>query len=177
MLPGETEYSPRFTDVDFANFEPDPEVKAIAFGVCQLFDTRKLCVASIYLQNPNGMDFVTTNDDPVFVAGPSGRLMPDVGATLASLETACGRKAERIGKPDKFAFGQILQDHFADEQDRWSDPEYLRQFCYVGDNIDTDVIFAKNSEIGSVLVLSGINKKPEEIERASPSFTLAKFSA
>jgi len=34
MLPGETEYSCRFTDVDFANFEADPEVKAIAFGVC-----------------------------------------------------------------------------------------------------------------------------------------------
>ena len=135
MLPGETEYSPRFTDVDFANYVTDPEVKAIAFGVCQLFDARKLCVASMYLQSENGMDFVTTNDDPVFVAGANGRLMPDVGATLAALETASGRTATRIGKPDKFAMGEILKDHFADEQARWAEPDYLKQFCYVGDNI------------------------------------------
>ena len=49
LLPGETEYSQRFTDTDFEAFVPDPEVKAIAFGVCQLFDARKLGVASIYL--------------------------------------------------------------------------------------------------------------------------------
>ena len=116
MLPGETEYSPRFTDVDFANYEADPEVKAIAFGVCQRFDMRKLAVASIYLQTP-GVDFVTTNDDAVFVAGPNKRLMPDVGATLAALETACGRKAQRVGKPNKYALTQILKDHFADQQE------------------------------------------------------------
>ena len=112
------------------------------------------------------MHFVTTNDDPVFVAGPNGRLMPDVGATLAALETASGRRAERVGKPTKFCMVQILKDNFADQQDRWEDPEFLRQFCYVGDNIETDVGFAKSSGIGAVLVLTGLEKTPEDVERA-----------
>ena len=107
LLPGETEYNPRMTDVDFGNYVEDPEVKAIAKGVCNRFDQRKLAVASIYLQKPETR-FVVTNDDPVFIAGGSGRLMPDVGATLAALETASQRKAFRVGKPGAFGFKQML---------------------------------------------------------------------
>ena len=155
LLPGETEYNPRMTDVDFGNYVEDPEVKAIAKGVCNRFDQRKLAVASIYLQKPETL-FVVTNDDPVFIAGGSGRLMPDVGATLAALETACQRKAYRVGKPGAFGFKQMLQDHFSEERDQWENPEFLSQFCYVGDNIETDIYFCKNAGIGSVLVLSGL---------------------
>ena len=99
---------------------------------------------------------MVTNDDPVFIAGPNGRLYPDVGATLAALETASGRMAMRVGKPDSFAFKIMLEDHFASEREQWNSPAYLSKFCYVGDNIDTDVWFGKNSGIGSVLVLSGL---------------------
>ena len=60
--------------------------------------------------------------------------MPDVGATLAALETACNRKAYRVGKPNGYALSQMLKDHFADETD-----VDLSKFCYVGDNIETDV--------------------------------------
>eukprot|EP00354_Favella_ehrenbergii_P001323 CAMPEP_0170475768 /NCGR_PEP_ID=MMETSP0123-20130129/17356_1 /TAXON_ID=182087 /ORGANISM="Favella ehrenbergii, Strain Fehren 1" /LENGTH=110 /DNA_ID=CAMNT_0010746483 /DNA_START=354 /DNA_END=682 /DNA_ORIENTATION=- len=109
---------------------------------------RKLAVASIYLQNPE-VDFVTTNDDPVFVAGANGRLCPDVGATLSAVETASGRKAHRVGKPSKFALSMMLHDHFLEDRAQWEDPAFLKQFCYVGDNLDTDMYFAKNSGIGS----------------------------
>ena len=99
---------------------------------------------------------MATNDDPVFIAGANGRLYPDVGATLAALETACDRKAVRVGKPGDFALKVMLEDHFKSEEASWSEPDYLRQFCYVGDNIETDVYFCHNSGIGSVLVLSGL---------------------
>ena len=49
MLPGEAEYTPFLSDVQFDQFELDPEVKAIAKGVCQRFDQRKLAIASKYL--------------------------------------------------------------------------------------------------------------------------------
>ena len=111
MLAGESEYSPQMSDVQFGAYEIDPEVKAIAKGVCQLFDQRKLAVASLYLQEPETL-FVATNEDPVYIAGRNGRLYPDVGATLASLETACGRKAFSVGKPNDFAFKCMLEDHF-----------------------------------------------------------------
>lgn len=49
LLAGETVYSPELTDVDFGKYVIDPEVRAIAKGVCHLFDQRKLAIASMYL--------------------------------------------------------------------------------------------------------------------------------
>ena len=46
----------------------------------------------------------------------------------------------------------------------------------MGDNIDTDVYFAKNSGIGSVLVLTGLEKTPEDVAKAQPDFILSKFA-
>ena len=115
------------------------------------------------MQNPDTL-FVATNDDPVFIAGSNGRLYPDVGATLAALETACDRKAFCVGKPVDFAFKTMLEDHFKAEEAQWSETEYLNQFCYVGDNIETDIGFCKNSNIGSVLVLSGLANMEQNAE-------------
>ena len=99
---------------DFTAFKPDPKVKAIVNGVCNMANIRELAIASIYL-GEEGMKFVTTNDDPVFVADiKTQRIMPDVGAFLGSLETLSGRKATRVGKPNPLAFGYILRDHFRD---------------------------------------------------------------
>ena len=148
-------------DTDFAKFVPDPEVKAIAKGVCQFFDQRKLAIASLYLQLESVTEFVVTNDDPVFVSGSNGRLMPDVGATLASLETASGRTAHRIGKPGGYGLQAMLEDHFSEERDNWANSDFLSQFCYVGDNIQQDVYFGKNNGIGSVLVLTGVAKETD----------------
>lgn len=125
LLPGETVYSPVLSDTDFAKYVIDPEVRAIAKGVCHSFDQRKLAVASIYLQSPAVTEFVVTNDDPVFISGASGRLMPDVGATLAALETASGRTAHRVGKPGNFGLEAMLADHFQEEREDWAKPEYL----------------------------------------------------
>lgn len=122
---------------------------------------------------------MATNDDPVFIAGGNGRLYPDVGATLAALETACDRKAFRVGKPGSFGFEMMLEDHFADEREQWQQPEYLSKFCYIGDNVETDMYFSKSAGIGSVLVLSGLaqlDSHAEEIQRANPSFILDRFA-
>ena len=179
LLPGETEYSPCLSDTDFGNYVVDPDVRAVAKGVCQKFDQRKLAIASLYLQNAEPI-FVATNDDPVFIAGGNGRLCPDVGATLAALETACDRKAVRIGKPDAYALQAMLADHFSHERDQWDSPEYLSQFCYVGDNIQTDIYFGKNAGIGSILVLSGLAKLETDgtaIAEARPTHILTKFAS
>jgi ribonucleotide monophosphatase NagD (HAD superfamily) len=137
-----------------------------------------LALATQYLRDPECL-FVATNGDPNFIAGGSGKLMPDVGATLASIECASGRKATLIGKPHPYALQFMLQDHFMNEQERWTDPEFLRQICYVGDNLETDIGFSKNSGIVSVLVLSGMTgKTPEDmakIKEIQPDFVMEKF--
>ena len=103
--------------------------------------------------------------------------MPDVGSTLAALETASGRKAKRVGKPEVFGLYVMLEDHFESEREEWAKPEYLAKFCYVGDNIETDVYFCKNAGIGSVLVLSGLAKGTEtdKIKKTNPTYIMAKF--
>jgi ribonucleotide monophosphatase NagD (HAD superfamily) len=103
---------------------------------------------------------VATNDDPVFVSGGSGRLQPDVGATLLALEVSSGRKATRVGKPEEFCFEVILSDFFPDVQHKWSDPEFLSQFLMVGDNLETDIWFGKNVGIKTCFLYSGISLYP-----------------
>jgi ribonucleotide monophosphatase NagD (HAD superfamily) len=78
------------TDTDFAEYDVDTEIRAVIKGPHQKFDYRKLAIASLVLQDPNVI-FVATNEDPVFQSGKSGRLMPDVGATLHIIEQATGR--------------------------------------------------------------------------------------
>ena len=77
----------------------DPNVKAIITGSTDYFDFRKLAIASMYLSDEE-IKFVTTNDDPVCIAGlKNQRVIPDIGAILGAIETASGRKALAVGKP------------------------------------------------------------------------------
>ena len=112
------------TEAEFADFSVDDEVKAVISASQSRFDFRKLAIATLYLQNPE-VQYVATNDDPVFVSGGSGRLQPDVGATLLPLEVASGRKAVCIGKPEKFCFEMIMKDYFESDKHRWSDAAFL----------------------------------------------------
>jgi ribonucleotide monophosphatase NagD (HAD superfamily) len=86
------------SDAEFADYPIDSNVIAVVIGITLEWSFRTVAIANFYLCNPNIL-FVATNDDPVWLSGASGRLMPDIGALLASHEIACGRKAFRIGKP------------------------------------------------------------------------------
>jgi len=64
--------------------------------------------------------FYVTNEDRIYSAGCKKglggvtRFVPDIGAMLKIIETASGRKAERIGKPETHAFEAIIRDHYCD---------------------------------------------------------------
>ena len=103
------------TDKEFSEFHVDPEVRAIVKAPCMHFDYRKLAIASIYLSNPD-VFFLVSNDDPVFVSGPSGRLQPDIGATLKSIEVATDRVATRVGKPEPYCMEAILEDYYPEDK-------------------------------------------------------------
>jgi len=112
------------SQAEFSTFEIDPEVRAVVVAPQSRFDFRKLAITQLYLQNPDVL-FIVTNDDPVFVAGGSGRLQPDVGATLEAIEVCSERKAIRVGKPLTFCMEQILKDHLPEEQSKWNDQDLL----------------------------------------------------
>ena len=68
---------------------------------------------------------------------------PGAGAILAAVETATGRKAPIVGKPEPQLLFTAL--------DRLGEGRTL----VVGDRIDTDVVAAAAAKLDSALVLSG----------------------
>lgn len=47
----------------------------------------------------------------------------------------------------------------------------------MGDNVNTDMVFAKNAGIGAVLVYSGMTKEGDpKIAGVAPDFTMATFT-
>ncbi|MFL5883755.1 MAG: HAD-IIA family hydrolase, partial [Thermoleophilaceae bacterium] len=88
-----------------------------------------------------GADFVATSRDPTYPM-PEGP-WPGAGAILAAVETATGRTAPIVGKPEPQLFFTAI--------DRLGDGRTL----VVGDRIDTDIVAAAAAHLDSALVLSG----------------------
>ena len=150
------------SEQEFSDFEIDKNVKAVVKGVTAKFNFRVIATASLYLADPDVV-FVATNEDHTFICGESMRQMPDVGATLRAIEASCGRQAFTVGKPQPYALNIILQDHFQANKDSWDDPSFRSKIVYIGDNMFTDVMFAKNAGIKACLVLSGMTKSTDPI--------------
>ena len=74
--------------------------------------------------------------------------MPATGAFISAVETASGRKASILGKPERFMFDSV-KNVFSNII-----PE---RTLMVGDRADTDVLFGKNSGVKTLMVGTGTN--------------------
>lgn len=91
-----------------------------------------------------GAKFIGTNPD---LTGPTERgIIPACGALTAPIELATGRKAYYVGKPNPLMMRHALRRLGAQREDT----------VIVGDRMDTDIIAGIESEIETVLVLSGV---------------------
>jgi len=134
------------SDEEFAKIELDPKIKAVVVGWDRTFNYRKLAIASLYLQA--GCTLVATNPDPSDIVG--GRFMPGNGCSVAAIRYSIGdsfpdKDFVIAGKPN----GELIKEILT-----------LRGFSaentlFFGDRLDTDIKFAINGGIDSVLVLSG----------------------
>jgi HAD superfamily hydrolase (TIGR01450 family) len=88
-----------------------------------------------------GADFLATSRDATYPM-PDGP-WPGAGAILAAVETATGRTAPIVGKPEPQLFLTAI--------DRLGEGRTL----VVGDRLDTDIAAAAAAKLDSVLVLSG----------------------
>jgi HAD superfamily hydrolase (TIGR01450 family) len=95
--------------------------------------------ASMALQR--GADFLATSRDPTYPM-PDG-LWPGTGAVLAAVETASGRQAAVVGKPEPQLFLTALE--------RLGEGRTL----VVGDRIASDIEAAKRARLDAALVLTG----------------------
>ncbi len=91
-----------------------------------------------------GAKLIGTNPD---VTGPTEQgVMPATGSLIAPIEIATGKKAYFVGKPNPLMLRhglRMLDCHSAD-------------IAFIGDRMDTDIIAGIESNVDTVLVLSGV---------------------
>jgi len=91
-----------------------------------------------------GAKLIGCNPD---VTGPTERgVMPATGALIAPIEIATGKKAYFVGKPNP-----VMLRHGMKKLDCHSS-----EIAFIGDRMDTDIIAGIESNVDTVLVLSGV---------------------
>lgn len=96
-----------------------------------------------------GAKLIGANPDTVGVTEKG--IMPATGSLVAPIEIATGKKAYFVGKPNPLMLRHglsILGCHSAD-------------IAFIGDRMDTDIIAGIESNIDTVLVLSGVTKRED----------------
>jgi NagD protein len=100
----------------------------------------------------SGSRLIGTNPD---LSGPTeGGIVPACGALVAPIELATGKKAYFIGKPNPLMMRHALKQLGATREET----------VIIGDRMDTDIVAGVETEIETVLVLSGVTQR-EEIDR------------
>ena len=96
-----------------------------------------------------GAKLIGTNPD---ITGPSERgIIPATGALIAPIEIATGKKAYFVGKPNPLIVRHGLKKL----------GYHGSEIAFVGDRMDTDIIAGIESNIDTVLVLSGVTSRED----------------
>ncbi len=99
-----------------------------------------------------GAKLIGTNPD---ITGPTERgIMPATGSLISPIEIATGKKAYFVGKPNP-----LMLRHGLKKIDCHSE-----EIAFIGDRMDTDIIAGIESNVDTVLVLSGVTSM-EDIDK------------
>ncbi len=125
------------------NVNPDYVVVGEARGYS--LDTVETAVRLVL----GGARLIGTNPD---LSGPGeGGLVPACGALVAPIELATGRKAYFVGKPNPLMMRHALKRLGATREET----------AIVGDRMDTDIVAGIETEVETVLVLSGVTSRAD----------------
>lgn len=133
----------------------NPSIGTVVVGLDRNINYVKLSRAAAYIRDQK-CAFVATNTDGSY-PNAGGVVSGGSGCMVAAISTICGKKPDVvIGKPNSVFIDLILESH----------PEIHRKdIIMIGDRLDTDVAFARQSQVLSLCVLSGITSE-EAIQRA-----------
>ncbi len=99
-----------------------------------------------------GAKLIGANQD---ITGPTEQgVMPATGSLIAPIEIATGKKAYFVGKPNP-----LMLRHGLNKLDCHSG-----EIAFIGDRMDTDIIAGIESNVDTVLVLSGVTSM-EDIDK------------
>ncbi len=114
----------------------------VVVGETRTYNFEKLEKA-IELVN-KGAKLIGTNPD---ITGPTERgVMPATGSLISPIEIATGKKAYFVGKPNP-----LMLRHGLKKLNCHSD-----EIAFIGDRMDTDIIAGIESNVDTVLVLTGV---------------------
>ena len=142
---GEAALSKALYDQKIYMNDVNPEY--VVIGETRTYSFEKLEKA-IALVN-KGAKLIGTNPDTIGVTETG--IMPATGSLIAPIEIATGKKAYFVGKPNPLMLRHGLNKigcHSAD-------------IALIGDRMDTDIIAGIESNVDTVLVLSGVTKKED----------------
>jgi len=140
--------------------EDDPQ--AVVQGFAPEVGWRDLAEAAFALRTPEdegGIPWIATNTDWTI---PQARgLAPGNGTLVSAVHTAVGRLATVAGKPETPIFEEAIARFGATRP------------LFIGDRLDTDILGANRAGIGSVLVLTGVDRPKHVLaapEGSRPTF-------
>jgi phosphoglycolate/pyridoxal phosphate phosphatase family enzyme len=154
-----------------SKYEIDDTLQAVVCGFDYTMNYYKMFYACQII-NQTGKFFGTNYDHKIYV---QGRYLPASYTLISSLEVATEQKAEIITKPDPRSLRIILQDHGINVGE-------LDNFLMIGDNLGTDILFANNAGVASLLIFTGITTENDYTRMqglgklpAKPTYTLQHF--
>ncbi len=99
-----------------------------------------------------GAKLIGANPD---ITGPTAKgIMPATGSLIAPIEIATDRKAYFVGKPNPLMLRHGLKKLNC----------HSEEIAFIGDRMDTDIIAGIESNVDTILVLSGVTSR-ENIEK------------
>lgn len=145
---GESGLEKALTDVGCQLVEEN--IDHVVVGLDRHLTYEKCEIASLAIQN--GATFVATNKDTNI---PTERGMsPGAGAVIAMIEKASHVSPTFVGKPETIMMASALDKLNLSKKD----------VLMVGDNYETDIMAGINSDIDTLLVLTGFTKE-EDLKR------------
>jgi len=142
---GEPALTHALYDVGFTMNDVNPDY--VVVGDTRSYSFEKLEKAIKLVMK--GARFIGTNPD---LTGPvEGGIVPATGSLCAPIELATRRKAYYVGKPNSLMMRHAVQ--------RLGMPR--EHAVIIGDRMDTDIIAGIESELETVLVLSGVTARED----------------
>lgn len=142
----------------YAEFDDyDYDVNAVVVGFDNQISFPKLMKACSYAARPDCL-LIAANADDTFPHPDRKVLVPGPGAYVAAIECVAKKQAIPLGKPWKFFFECIRQQHPSIDRKRT---------VMIGDRLTTDMVFGRNNGISTLFVQSGIGTYEEMINYAN----------
>jgi 5'-nucleotidase len=142
---GESGLTTALHDIEYIITERDPDYVVIGETAAYNFEHVTRAVRLIL----NGARFICTNQD---ANGPGEKgVVPATGALAALIETATGKQAFFVGKPNPLMMRSAL--NYLDV--------HSEETMMIGDRMDTDIIAGVQSGMDTILVLSGVTRLEE----------------